>query len=229
MLTKITYPTKTNNPSDAENIRKFQAIDANEVKTVVNNMATSVDQINDILGITQGSNSIGSFVSLTVLNAAYPDGADGAYAIIDDGQGGTPNIALYNAGGSVWELAVPDESIIWVANVGALPGTGISQKLYITLDSGDFYIWNGSSYDAAGPSVTVVSTYILNNGNRYLTQKGYGNVGTGFETGDTIQHRDAATMKMYFYYVKDGNLTLPADFSDFNKVDKYSLTGPMIS
>lgn len=223
-----TYPTKTNNPSDPDNVRKFEHGDANELKAVGEDHADHIDTLLAALGINQGSNSIGVFASLTVLQAAYPDGANGSYAIIDDGQGGTPNVATYNDTSSLWELSTPDQSIIWVANQAALPGTGISQKLYITLDNGDFFFWNGSSYDTAGPSVEVITKYILNNGNRYYTEKGYSNTGTNFEVGDVIRHRDATTKKMSLYYVINGSLTLPADFTDRSKLDQYNLTGPML-
>ena len=171
---------------------------------------------------------MGTFVSLSILQAAYPNGANGSYAIIDDGQGGTPNVATYNGTSSLWELSTPDESIIWVSSQAALPGTGISQKLYIALDTGTFYYWTGSQYETAGPSVEVVTKYILNNGSRYKTDKGYGNSGNNFETGDEIHYRHPSTKKRYIYYVKDGNLTLPADFSDRVKLDQYNLTGPAL-
>ena len=41
---RITYPTKTNNPSDPDNVRRFQYSDANEAKTVANNHAENIEQ-----------------------------------------------------------------------------------------------------------------------------------------------------------------------------------------
>ncbi|UOY07735.1 hypothetical protein L0P88_04090 [Muricauda sp. SCSIO 64092] len=225
---KITYPNKTNNPTDADNIRKFQFGDANEIKNALNNNADELETVLAALGINQGSNSIGSFVSLTLLQAAYPDGANGSYAIIDDGLGGTPQIATYNSGTAQWELSVPDGSIIWVANQAALPNPGIAQKLYIALDSGDFFYWTGSQFETAGPSLDVVTKYILNNGNRYYTEKGYGNSANNFQVGDMIRYRNSVSFKMYFYYVKNADLTLPADFADRTKLDQYTINGPSL-
>lgn len=228
-VTKITYPTKSNVSTDPDNVRKFEHGDANEIKDVVNNNADEIQALLDSLGISVSSNFIGLFVSLAVLQAAYPNGANGSYAIIDDGLGGTPQVATYNDTTDLWEVSVADQSIIWVANQAALPGPGVSQKLYIALDSGAFYYWTGAQYETAGPTVDVITKYIANNGGHYYTEKGYGNIGNGFEQGDVIRYRDPATKKLSFYYVEDPNLTLPADFADRVKLDKYNLTGPMLS
>lgn len=225
---KPTYPTKTNNPSDPANVRQFQYEDANELKSVGENHADHIETILAALGISEGTGSVGTFTSLTVLQAAYPTGANGAYAIIDDGLGGTPSVATFNEGTDLWELATPDESVIWVANQAALPGTGIANKLYVALDSGIIYYWDSGQYNTAGGTVTVVTKYILNNGSQYKTEKGFGNIGTGFEVGDEIFYRDPTTKKRAVYYVKNGSLTLPADFSDTSKLDKYNESGPLL-
>lgn len=214
-----TYPTKTNDPSDPDNIRKFQADDANQLKAVAENHADNIETILAALGLNEGTNSIGSFVSLTVLNAAYPDGANGSYAIIDDGLGGTPAIALYNNVSGEWELADPDESIIWVADQGSLPVTGTAQKLYIALDSGNFYYWSGGEYQTAGPTVSVVVKYIQNNGTYYRTEKGYGNSGSAHEQDDVIESwYDSNRDRWIRAVVLQGPLVLPGDFDDKDKI-----------
>lgn len=215
---KPTYSTKTNNPSDPESIRKWQYQDANEVKSVLVNHADNLDTILDALGISNGTNSIGSFVSLGVLQAAYPNGANGSYAIIDDGLGGTPAIAKYNVGTSQWELADPVESIIWVADQASLPVIGTAQKLYVALDTGNFYYWNVGTYQTAGPTQEVVVKYIQNNGTYYRTEKAYGNIGNTHEADDVIEGwYDSNKEKWIRCVVITPPLTLPADF-DTNKV-----------
>ncbi|NYJ27531.1 hypothetical protein [Allomuricauda sp. ARW1Y1] len=217
---RITYPTKTNNPSDPDSVRKFQFNDANDLKAAVNNHADNLDQLLQAVGITEGTNSIGVFVSLSILQAAYPNGANGSYAVIDDGQGGTPNVATYNNGTSLWELSTPDESIIWVSNQAALPGTGISQKLYIALDTGTFYYWTGSQYETAGPSVEVVVKYIQNNGRYFKTEKGYGNSGSGHEENDIVEgwHDNVNRDRWSRGVIIGTPVTLPADFDDQAKI-----------
>lgn len=70
--------------------------------------------------------------------------------------------------------------------------------------------------------------YIENNGNFYKTLKGYGNASLGFEVGDEIYYRDAATKKRGVYYILNATLTLPADFSDRAKIDTYNEAFPLL-
>lgn len=70
--------------------------------------------------------------------------------------------------------------------------------------------------------------YIANNGGNWLTMKKYGSVSVSFEVGDQIIHRDGTTKKRAVYYVLDADLTLPADFSDRAKLDKYNEAAPAL-
>lgn len=214
-----TYPVKTNNPSAPDNERKWLFTDANEVREFGIDHADKIDAIEAALGLSLGTNSIGVFSSLTLLQAAYPTGANGSYAVIDSGLGGTPYVATFNTTTNLWETATPDESIVWVANISALPNTGLADKLYIARDSGNFYYWTGSEYQTAGPSVELVTKYILNNSQRWLTKKGYGNVGSNFELDDVIEAwYDGTKTRWVKAVVLDPNLSLPADFDDTNKI-----------
>ena len=169
-----TYPEKTNNPADADSIRKFYATEANEVHEVLDNHADELEDILDALGLSGGTNSLGEFVSLEVLQTAYPDGAEGSYAVINDGLGTTPQVATYNESTNLWETAVPDDPVIYVANMVSLPGTGTANKLYLAKDSGVIYYWEGGEYKIAGaqPPVSSLNTYIdINSTNIAINQK----------------------------------------------------------
>lgn len=216
-----TYPTKSNNPSDPDNIRKFLFGDANELKSVAENHADLIDTLMAALGLNEGTNSIGSFVSLGVLQAAYPDGAAGSYAIIDDGLGSTPAVATYNELTEIWELADPPEELVWVADQGSLPGTGVANRLYVALDSGAMYYWNSGEWKGAGSQGAVpIVRYIENNGVQYKTEKAFGKSGSAFEIDDIVEGwYDSNKQRWIRCVVLTPPLTLPGDF-DSNKVFK---------
>ena len=217
-----TYPTKTNNPSDSDDIRKFKATEANEIKDVLIDHAESIDALLAALGINEGTNSIGEFETLSILQAAYPDGADGSYAIINDGLGSTPQVAVYNDTSGLWETPTPDDPIIWVSSSSALPATGTANKVYVALDSGTLYYWDGSDYSiAGGATVTQRIVFITNNGTNWRTIKGENNTSGSFEIGDEINHRITADKRLVVGFVLSTDLTLPADFDDSAKFEKY--------
>jgi len=149
MSSRITYPDKSNNPSDPDNIRKYFASEADEVKAVINAHA---DEIEDILSqlISSPNPYYGRFTSLAVLEAAYPVGEVNAWAIIDLGAGVTPQIAAWDNIGAEWEIVGYTENIIFVANAASLPGTGVQGKSYITLDKDNLYLWYNSQYNLIG-------------------------------------------------------------------------------
>jgi hypothetical protein len=221
-----TYPTKTNNPADPENVRKFLATEANEISEVLEDHAFNIDLLLAALGINEAITSLGEFISLEVLQAAYPDGAEGSYAVINDGLGGTPQVATYNEGTELWEMATPDAMIIWISTVSALPGTGVANKLYVALDTGIMYYWSTDQYVTTGGSAPVQKiVWIVNNSRSWRTIKGETNVGSGFEIGDEIDTRMVPEKRLVKGYVLNPSLTLPADFMNSAKFEKYIDTG----
>lgn len=219
---RITYNDKTNNVSDPDNVKKFQSADANQLKDAINQHADDLDLLLAALGINEGTSSIGEFVSLQVLQAAYPDGADGSYAIINDGIGTTPQVATYNDGSNEWETPAPDAPIVYVANLAALPGTGTASKLYLALDSGLFYYWNNAQYNVAGGQTSDSPIkYITNNSINWRTIKGEGNLGAGFQVGDQVYHRIASEKRLITGFILDTDITLPDDIGDTAKFERY--------
>lgn len=224
-----TYPVKTNDPGASDATRKFFATEANENREIFQDHADSIDLLLAALGINEGVSSIGEFISLVVLQAAYPSGADGSYAVINDGLGTTPQVATYNGTSGLWETPTPDDPIIWVANAAALPGTGVANKLYVALDSGTLYYWNAGQYKTAGGTTAAPKiVYIANNNTNWRVFKGEGNVGAGLELGDEVNHRIVADKRLVVGFILDTNITLPADFEDANKFERYIDTNAML-
>lgn len=70
---------------------------------------------------------------------------------------------------------------------------------------------------------------ILNNGVKYRTDKGDNEDYGAFQIGDVIMHVDTSTDTKYFAEVLDPDLTLPADFTDTEKINLYSKDKPAIA
>lgn len=69
---------------------------------------------------------------------------------------------------------------------------------------------------------------ILNNGVKYRTDKGDNTDYTAFEIGDVIIHVDQVNKVNYTGTVLNATLTLPADFNDPAKIDRYSNDEPAL-
>ena len=118
-------------------------------------------------GITLGGSRLTNLSSVTSLqneiNALDIDGVDGLSGALVAKAGidlvGVANgIAELNESGKVPTLQLPSfvDDIIEAASSAALPVTGETGKLYITIDDGLVHRWNGSAYVviAAQPSTT---------------------------------------------------------------------------
>lgn len=58
-------------------------------------------------------------------------------------------------------ISTGDEEYVEVANVAALPGTGSSDVLYVTMDTGFLYRWSGSAYvKIGGDDATSLGTVV---------------------------------------------------------------------
>lgn len=147
---RLTYPDKTNNPSDPDSIRKFFATEATEIKEVAGNHADLLDAIDtrlSALELSQSSNPFyGRYSSLAILQAAYPVGELDAWAVIDAGAGITPLIAIWDDVGGTWEISGYKDNTIEVANYAALPAPGLIGKWYVVKDEESLYRWFDGSY-----------------------------------------------------------------------------------
>lgn len=164
MAKRLTYPDKTNNASDPDSINKYFATEANEVKEVTDDHATRIETLEGKL-VDSPNPFYGRYTSLAYLEAAYPTGEENAWAVIDAGVGITPQIAFWDDEEEVWEISGATESIMYVANVAALPGTGTVKTWYITLDKKEMYLYynsqyilmNGGVYGQSTSPITVIS------------------------------------------------------------------------
>lgn len=95
-------------------------------------------------------------------------------------------------------------------------------------EDGTPYVRQDGDWLSLTSATASVVFYIANNGGNWLTMKKYGSVSVSFEVGDQIIYRDATTQKRATYYVLDADLTLPADFSDRAKLDKYNESAPAL-
>ncbi len=170
---KITYPQKTNDPTDAASISKFFALEANEIKEKFNRLVT---ELIGLFGNTNATPMVGVYTSLSQLSAAFPTGAGGAYAIIDPGTGSDPQIAIYDTNDNQWVIAGASELIIYSANQAALPPTGTEKRLYLTLDNYSIFVWHDSDWHQVGGG--SVNLYSQESGNTIqlngAQSKGYG-------------------------------------------------------
>lgn len=147
----ITYPDKTSNQNDPDEISKFRSSDANEIKNVVNQHKEKLNEIEDQL-ITSSNPFYGRFTSLAVLITAYPTGVLNAWAIIDAGVGVTPQIAAWDDVSNEWETSGASTNIVYVANTTELPQPGIVNIFYITTDLYEVRVWHNNQYYIVGPS-----------------------------------------------------------------------------
>ncbi|QQV89974.1 hypothetical protein M1M27_gp30 [Cellulophaga phage Ingeline_1] len=154
-----TWPTKTTNPADPLNVRTFQAIDANETSSVFHDHADKIDALLAALGLDTGSDSIGRFATLSILQAAYPDGANGSYAIIDDGLGGSLQVAEYNETTNLWVVSSGDSPIIFLTNLASRPDIGAENTMYLVKENSTIYYYD-SEWKIAGGTPSSSSTTI---------------------------------------------------------------------
>lgn len=69
---------------------------------------------------------------------------------------------------------------------------------------------------------------IENNGVKYRTDKRGGSNYTAFQVGDFINHVDDVNKRHYAGIVLNATLSLPADFNDSAKIDKYNDSEPAL-
>lgn len=150
---RVTYPAKTNDPSDPDIINKYFATEANEVKAVANDHADRIDNIEANL-IVSSNPFYGRYTSLALLQAAHPMGEVNAWAVIDAGAGITPLIAIWDNIGGDWEIAGFVDTTVEVANYAALPAPGTSGFWYVTLNTNYLYRWYNGQYNLVGVPAT---------------------------------------------------------------------------
>ncbi|TXE18604.1 hypothetical protein ES692_06055 [Psychroserpens burtonensis] len=145
MSDRVTYANKEANSGDDATSKYYDA-DANQLKTVANSHADEIEALQAEI-IASENPFYGRFTSLTLLEAAFPTGALNAWAVIDAGEGVSPQIAIWDNDAGEWELSItPINPIIYVNNVASLPSTGAANVFYITKDTYNIYVWESAAY-----------------------------------------------------------------------------------
>lgn len=112
-----------------------------------------------ISGNTSGDLSGLTTTAKTSLLAAINE-VDADILAINNSKGAANGIATLGADGKVpaWQLQGFVDDIIEVANFAALPATGESGLLYVTLDTNKTYRWSGSGYVEVSESLALGET-----------------------------------------------------------------------
>jgi len=181
MSDRLTYPNKTNNPSDPETVNMFFATEANEIKTKFNTHADDIEALQN--AIQNSSNPFyGFFTSLALLQAAHPVGEANAYAVIDPGVGQTVQIAVWDTGDSEWKITGATNDKVFVTSYANLPQPGVENVWYITTNNSNAYLWFNSQYNLINKPVNLDLIYIEGSAFRYIPI--LGNDGSSFQAGD---------------------------------------------
>lgn len=157
MAQRLTYPDKTNNPSDPDLVNKFHYNEANAIKAVTDDHADKIEAL-ELQAVSSNNPFYGRFTSLLALQTAFPTGVLNAWAIIDAGAGITPQIAAWDNDGTQWEIVGATAMLVFVATYADLPTTGEAQKLYITKGPYKLYVYNQGSYHSLTPDFLTQST-----------------------------------------------------------------------
>ncbi|MFI1771011.1 hypothetical protein [Thalassobellus citreus] len=147
---RLSYPTKTNNPSDPDSVRKFYADEANDVKAVSDNHADLLDNLDERLKMLELSKSpnpfYGRYTNISLLHASYPIGEENAWAVLDPGIGLTPEIAIWDHEDGVWEISGSTPDTIEVELYSDLPAPGQSFKWYLVRYDNTLHRWYKGAY-----------------------------------------------------------------------------------
>lgn len=94
---------KTNIRSVGNRLNEATAEDFNEIGSLLDAYAEAIELLT---GSENPNPSYGTFSSLLLLQASFPVGETGAYAVIDPGVGSPPQIALWDDTDGEWVLQV---------------------------------------------------------------------------------------------------------------------------
>ena len=143
-----TYGSSTSNTSIT--------VDAKGRITSISNV-TPQAATTSVSGIVQLSSSTSSTsTTLAATPSAVKTAYDLANAAIPVSQKGAVNgVATLDASGLVPSTQLPSyvDDVLEYANLAALPGTGSSGKIYVTLDTNKIYRWTGTVYIEISPVV----------------------------------------------------------------------------
>lgn len=143
------FSDKTNVNPSINRQQEATAEDFMEAGALFDEYATAIE------GLQQEASAnpyYGSYTTLVALQTAHPTALTDGWAIIDAGAGITPQIAAWDDIEEQWELAGGTSQVhVFVNTVADLPGTGVEQKDYITLDDMQVRVWHNGEYKIKSP------------------------------------------------------------------------------
>jgi hypothetical protein len=135
---------KTNKHPSVDRSTEATAEDFKDIGDTFDNHAAILDLLT---GASSPNKNYGVYTSLSLLQATHPVGEANSYAIIDLGSGTTTQIATWNNDTSTWDLGTPNEYVVFATTFAALPTLGSENKIYITLNDFNAYVWKNSNYN----------------------------------------------------------------------------------
>ncbi|MGB5821467.1 MAG: hypothetical protein WBG90_18435 [Saonia sp.] len=120
------------------------------------------DRIDALTGGGDANPNYGVFTSLLLLQAAYPAGEDGAYAVIDAGIGTDARIALWDTTDNDWVL----QETTSTTTTTKIVVTGDVTNVEVTDVNGDPHLIVSGTYE--GPDPTKLESYSVNSITREL-------------------------------------------------------------
>ena len=131
-------------------VNEATAEDFDDIGLAIEDHAVKIDALT---GAATPNPNYGTYTSLALLQAAHTVGVAGAYAIIDQGVGFTPQIAIWDVNDTAWKINAAEESIIFVLNFVNLPAPGVENKIYITTSDFKSYVWKNAQYNLISQSI----------------------------------------------------------------------------
>lgn len=122
-----------------------------------NSLATDPELAAAIADVIAGPNGL---ITATELNATVVGLQTALDDKLDDSQKGTASGLAELDGSGLVPLAQLPSDVIEAANLPALPGSGMTGKIYVTLDDNKTYRWSGSAYVEISRSLALGETSI---------------------------------------------------------------------
>lgn len=173
---------KTNVNPSVNRFTEATAEDFNETSSLLNEYADAIEG----LQLSESPNPYyGNYTSIAILTTAYPAGEENAWATIDPGVGQTRQIAVWDINDSKWVVQGAVSDKVFVANYASLPGPGVANTWYVTVDNDNLYLWYNNAYQLI--STTSVTAY-----NKFVVKENAETISASVSSGNVLVKRNAS-------------------------------------
>ncbi|HEA19948.1 hypothetical protein LCGC14_0943670 [marine sediment metagenome] len=135
---------------------RLQEATAEDFAEICELLEDYADKLDALTGGDTPNQFYGVFTSLALLQASYPNAIAGAYAIIDQGQGQSARIALWDTTDSLWEI----QETTATTTTGKIGLATEVLNVKVTDVNGDPYLIVSGTYE--GPDRTKLESYSPN-------------------------------------------------------------------